>query len=58
MDIRLLIVLVIYMLDLNVINIKKNKKCFLNISANEVICNLFYNKDNDSLITCWINLCF
>ncbi len=41
--------LMIYKLGLNVPNTNK-KICFLNISINETIHNLFPNKSNDSLI--------
>jgi len=39
-----------YNLVLDVLNTNK-RICFLNISADEVIRSLFYNKNNDSLIT-------
>jgi hypothetical protein len=39
----------IYKLGLNVLDTYK-RICFLNINANEVIHNFFYNKNNDSLI--------
>jgi len=38
----------IYKLGLNVLDTNK-RICFLNINANEMIHNFFYNKNNDSL---------